>query len=83
MESRSLTLKELRADILLDFKRFIAGLDAGATEDQLVAILAQIKEKEQQLLRDDGTMLAPEMWRIMHSRLASRKSTEIIDTTAG
>ena len=74
-------LKELRAEILLDFKRFLSGLDAGATEDQLFTLLAQIKEKEQQLLKYDGAMLAPEMWRIMHSRLESRKGAEIIDTT--
>ncbi|HWB92638.1 MAG TPA: hypothetical protein VG605_12330 [Puia sp.] len=81
MESRSPSLKELRADILLDFKRFLSGLDSGATNEQLVAILARIREKELQLIKDDGSMLAPEMWKLLHSRLANRKNVEIIDTT--
>jgi hypothetical protein len=81
MESRSRSLKELRADILLDFKRFLSGLDSGATNEQLVAILARIREKELQLIKDDGSMLAPEMWRLLHSPLANRKKVEIIDTT--
>lgn len=81
MDGQSPTLKELRADILFDFKRFLAGLDAGATQEQLAAILAQIREKELQLLRDDGSMLAPEMWKLLHGRLAARKDVEIIDTT--
>ena len=81
MDTQSPTLKELRAAILFDFKRFLSGLDAGATDEQLLAILAQIREKELQLLKDDGSMLAPEMWRLLHSRLANRKGADIIDTT--
>lgn len=81
MDDQSPTLKELRADILSDFKRFISALDAGANEDQLASILAQIREKELQLLKDDGSMLAPEMWKVLRNRLAARKSTDIIDTT--
>ena len=71
----------LRSAIIEDSIRFLIGLKSGASTEQLTAILAQIKEKELQLLRENGSMLSPVMWQTLHNRLANRNN-EIIDTTS-
>jgi hypothetical protein len=73
-------LKDLRTAIIADTKRFLLGLDVGASEELLTSILLEIRERELQLLKEEGTMLDPEMWKILHSRLTKRKN-DIIDIT--
>jgi hypothetical protein len=73
MISRVDNLSSLKVAIIADTKIFLRGLDAGASDDQLRTIVQRIRDKEQQLLRQEGAVLDPDMWRILHSRLINRK----------
>lgn len=72
-------LKDLRTAIIADTKRFLRGLDVGASDALLTSILLEIRERELQLLKEEGAILDPEMWKILHSRFAKRNK-DIIDT---
>lgn len=72
---------EIRAGIIADTKAFLTGLESGATNEQLRAVLQRIREKELQLLKVGGTMLDPKIWSILHNRLAQRDGQEIFDNT--
>lgn len=56
-------------------------LETGVSDDSLYGILRRLRERELELLRLDGSMLDPEMWKIIYNCLANRKPVEIIDTT--
>jgi hypothetical protein len=71
----------LRAAIIGQTKRFLVGLETGLSDEQLTSILADIQEKEQQLIKENGTMLAPEMWDLLRHRFTNRRRKDIIDTT--
>jgi hypothetical protein len=71
----------LRSAIIEDTIRFLVGLKSGASTEQLTALLAEIKEKELQLFKENGSMLSPVMWQTLHNRLAKRNN-DIIDTTS-
>jgi hypothetical protein len=73
MISRVDNLSSLKVAIIADTKIFLRGLDSGASDDQLRTIVQRIRDKEQQLLRQEGAVLDPDMWRILHSRLINRK----------
>jgi hypothetical protein len=81
MITESLTVHEIRAGIIADTKAFLTGLESGATNEQLRAVLQRIREKELQLLKVGGTMIDPKIWTILHNRLAQRDAREIIDNT--
>ena len=81
MITESSTAHEIQAGIIADTKAFLIGLDSGATEEQLRAVLQRIREKELQLLKVGGNMLDPKIWSILHNRLAQRDGREIIDNT--
>ena len=72
----------LRAAIIGQTKRFLVGLGTGLSDEQLTSILSDIQEKEQQLLKENGTMMAPEMWELLRHRFTNRRKKDIIDTTA-
>lgn len=76
------TAWQIREEIISDTKAFLTGLESGATNDQLRSLLLRMREKELQLIKEGGTMLDPEMWRILHNRLAQKDGEEIIDNTA-
>lgn len=80
-EKSTLTGSELREAIIAESRLFLMGLEKGVSEKTLYEILRRLREKELQLLRLDGSMLDPEMWRIIHSCLANRRPVEIVDTT--
>jgi hypothetical protein len=65
---------QLRAAIMAQSKKFLIGLKAGLSDEQLNSILSDIKEKELQLIRLEGAMLDPEMWKLLQSRIAKRSS---------
>jgi hypothetical protein len=69
----------LRAAIIAQSKIFLTGLKAGLSDDQLNSILSDIKEKELQLIKQEGSMLDPEMWKLLQNRIAKRKTTNIIE----
>jgi hypothetical protein len=71
----------LRAAIIGQTKRFLVGLETGLSDEKLTSILSDIKEKEQQLIKEKGTMLAPEMWELLRHRFTNRRKKDIIDTT--
>ena len=73
------SLNSIRADILMDTKRFLQCLDSGASVKELSAILTQIKGKETQLLKKEGAMIAPDLWKLLHNRLASRINRDVPD----
>jgi hypothetical protein len=81
MITESSTAREIREGIITDTKSFLIGLESGASEDQLRAVLQRIREKELRLLKEGGTMLDPKIWSILLNRLAQRDNQEIIDTT--
>ncbi len=81
MITESSTANEIRTGIIADTKAFLNGLESGATNDQLRAVLQRIREKELQLLKVGGTMLDPKIWAILHNRLAQRDGQEIFDNT--
>jgi len=47
----------------------------------LTSILLDIKDKELRLIKEEGVMLDPEMWKFLQYRFAKRKFKDIIDTT--
>jgi hypothetical protein len=81
MITESSTANEIRTGIIADTKAFLNGLESGATNEQLRAVLQRIREKELQLLKVGGTMLDPKIWIILHNRLAQRDGQEIFDNT--
>jgi hypothetical protein len=68
----------LRLAIIAETKLFLRGLNLGASETQLQTIIGRIREKEHELLHQEGAVLDPEMWRILHSRLKKR-NLEFVD----
>ena len=71
-------LSLLRQSILAETKVFLRALKSGASNEQLQSIAHRIREKEHRLAREEGAVLDPTMWRILHSRLINRK-VEFID----
>jgi hypothetical protein len=73
MITRFDNLSTLRFAIIAETKTFLRGLKSGASDQQLLSIAQRIRDKEQQLLHEEGAVLDPGMWRILHSRLIHRK----------
>ena len=71
-------LSALRVAIIAETKIFLRGLKTGASDEQLQSIAQRIRDKEQQLLHEEGAVLDPAMWRILHNRLIKRK-VEFVD----
>jgi hypothetical protein len=80
-EKSTLTANDLREAIIAESHLFLMGLETGASDEILYGILRRLREKELQLLKLDGSMLDPEMWKIIHNCMAHRRPVEIIDTT--
>jgi hypothetical protein len=66
---------------MAETRLFLMALETGVSDDSLYGILRRLRERELELLRLDGSMLDPEMWKIIYNCLANRKPVEIIDTT--
>ena len=66
------TLSKLRLGIIAETKVFFLGLKTGASDEQLLSIVRRIRDKETELLRQEGAVLDPDMWRILHNRLTNR-----------
>jgi hypothetical protein len=81
MTTESSAITGLRAAIIGETKRFLVGLDTGLSDEQLTSILSDIRDKELQLIKAEGSMLDPEIWELLQSRLANRRKKDIIDTT--
>jgi hypothetical protein len=81
MSNENSTAREIRAGIIADTKTFLTGLESGASNDQLRAVLQRIREKELILLKEGGAMVDPKIWSILHNRLDQRRGQEIIDNT--
>jgi hypothetical protein len=81
MINRVDNLSSLRLAIMADTKNFLRGLESGASDEQLRTIAQRIRDKEQLLLHQEGVVLDPEMWRILHSRMINRK-VEFADTNS-
>jgi hypothetical protein len=81
MATESFAARQIREGIIADTKAFLTGLESGATNDELRAMLLRIREKEVQLLKEGGTMIDPKIWRILHNRLAQKDGQEIFDNT--
>jgi hypothetical protein len=71
-------LSSLRLAIIAETKVFLRGLNSGASEAQLQAIIRRIQEKEHELLQLEGAVINPEMWRILYNRLQKR-NLEFVD----
>jgi hypothetical protein len=71
-------LSSLRFAVIAETKAFLRGLKAGASDEQLRVIAQRIRDKEQQLLHQEGVVLDPDMWRILYNRLINRK-VEFVD----
>ncbi|HET6255254.1 MAG TPA: hypothetical protein VFE32_14330 [Puia sp.] len=65
-------LSTLRGDIIAETQVLLRGMYSGASDEQLQAILRRIRDKEHELLQQEGVVLHPDMWRILHSRLRKR-----------
>lgn len=78
MSSAINNVSTLRLAIIAETEVFLRGLKTGASESQLVAIVKRIRDKEQQLLHQEGAVLDPEMWRILYNRLINR-NVEFVD----
>ncbi len=72
MKDVDATQNNLRAQILLNTKDFLQSLDADAAVEELTAILSRIKEKEMELIKAEGAMIAPDLWRLLHRKLVNR-----------
>jgi hypothetical protein len=71
-------ISSLKLAIIAETKLFLRGVNLGASDEQLQAIIRRIREKEHELLQQEGAVLDPEMWRILHSRLRKR-NLEVVD----
>lgn len=72
------TLSKLRLAIIAETKVFFMGLKTGASDAQLLSIIRRIRDKETELLKEEGAVLDPDMWRILHNRLMNR-NLEFVD----
>ena len=77
MKTDNSTTTELKNTLLTETRQFLAAVEAGASEEKLTSTLSKIKELELRLLRETGTMLDPEVWKILQRRLEKRQ--EIIE----
>jgi hypothetical protein len=82
MITENSTAREIREDIIADTKAFLTGLESGASNEQLRAVLQRIREREILLLKEGGAMLDPKIWSILINRLAQRDGQDIIDNTS-
>jgi hypothetical protein len=82
MITENSTAFEIRSGIVTDIKAFLTGLESGATNEQLRAVLQRIREQEVKLLKIGSAMLDPKIWSILNNRLAQRDGQEIIDNTS-
>jgi len=73
--------RNLRVTIIGQTKLFLIGLEKCASDEMLTSILLDIKDKELRLIKEEGVMLDPEMWKFLQYRFAKRKFKDIIDTT--
>ena len=71
-------VSRLKLAIISETKLFLRGVNSGASDGQLQTIIRRIRDKEHQLLQQEGAVLDPEMWRILHSRLRKR-NLEFVD----
>jgi len=71
-------VSSLRLAIIAETKLLLRGVNSGASDKQLLTIVQRIREKEHQLLEQEGAVLDPGMWRILHSRLKKR-NLEFVD----
>jgi hypothetical protein len=78
MTTENTSFTDLKETVLTEARRFLAAIEAGASDEKLTAILHKIKELELRLLREAGTMLDPEVWRILQNRLEKRQDTDFI-----
>jgi hypothetical protein len=78
MGSADDNISSLRLAIIAETKIFMRGLDSGASDEQLRTIAHRIRDMEQQLLHEEGAVLDPGMWHILHSRMINRK-VEVAD----
>jgi hypothetical protein len=78
MISALYNLSALRVSIIAETKVFLRGLKSGATDEQLLSIVHRIRDKEAKLLQQEGAVLDPDMWRILHNRLRKR-NMEFVD----
>jgi hypothetical protein len=81
MQKSAFSGNDLREAIIAESRLFLIGLETGVSRETLYGILRRLRDKELQLLKLDGSMLDPEMWKIIHSCLANRRVVEIVDTT--
>jgi hypothetical protein len=72
MSTDTSSLKTIQAALMEGASQFVTALSSGASHEQLLTILAEMRDLEQQLIKDGGVMLDPEVWRILHSRLDKR-----------
>jgi hypothetical protein len=75
------SVRNLRVTIIGQTKLFLIGLEICASDEVLTSILLDIKDKELRLIKEEGVMLSPELWKFLQYRFAKRKFKDIIDTT--
>lgn len=77
MKPKHVTPKDLRADILDDTRNFLQSLDTSASTEELSLILTRIKDKEALLIKKEGSMMAPDLWKLLHRRLISKINRDL------
>ena len=80
MTAESLPDLSLQDKILFQSKSFLLYVQAGAQDETLTTLLLQIRTNETELMKREGLMLHPHVWKILLSRYFNRRSNEIIDT---
>jgi hypothetical protein len=83
MISGHYNLSSLRLAIIAETRIFLRGLKSGASDSQLRTIARRIRRKEKQLLQEEGAVLDPDMWRILHNLLINRKVNSPIPKVDG
>jgi hypothetical protein len=71
---------DLKATILLDSRNFLISIQAGASDEYLTSLLIELRKQEGILMRNEGLMLHPGVWRILVNRFTNRKNYDVIDT---
>jgi hypothetical protein len=71
---------DLKSSILLESRNFLISVQAGASDEYLSSLLIKLRKQEAVLMKNEGLMLHPRVWRILFNRFANRKNYEVIDT---
>ena len=68
MTTQQPNARDLRISIIADTKNFLIASETLSSTEELLAILNRIKDAEALLIREEGAMIDPRLWKLLHAR---------------